>query len=338
MFKKKGISLSPSLYFVTALSYMALGLFSTLIIGLIIKTIGGQLEGTTFTGMSATLIQIGDVAMSLTGPAIGIAIAYALDAPPLILFSALVVGAFGYEFGPAGSYVATILAVEVSKLVSKSTKLDILVTPFTTIAVGYLTATYIGKYVGLFMTQLGGWIEWGTEQQPLFMGVVVATLMGLSLTAPISSAAIALMLGLNGIAAGAATVGCAAQMIGFAITSYRDNGVGGAIAQGIGTSMLQVGNIVKNPWILLPPTMAGAVLAPIAILLFELESVAAGAGMGTSGLVGPIVMLETMGFSWYTFLVVLGFLIIGPALLSYAVYVVLRRTGRIQPNDLKIDY
>lgn len=338
MFKKKGISLSPSLYFVTALSYMALGLFSTLIIGLIMKTIGGQLEGTTFTGMSATLIQIGDVAMSLTGPAIGIAIAYALEAPPLILFSALVVGAFGYEFGPAGSYVATILAVEVSKLVSKSTKLDILVTPFTTIAVGYLTATYIGKYVGLFMTQLGGWIEWGTEQQPLFMGVVVATLMGLALTAPISSAAIALMLGLNGIAAGAATVGCAAQMIGFAITSYRDNGIGGAIAQGIGTSMLQVGNIVKNPWILLPPTMAGAVLAPIAILLFELESVAAGAGMGTSGLVGPIVMLETMSFTWYTFLVVLGFLIIGPALLSYAVYVVLRRTGRIQPNDLKIDY
>ncbi|WP_214741421.1 MULTISPECIES: PTS sugar transporter subunit IIC [unclassified Exiguobacterium] len=338
MFKKKGISLSPSIYFVTALSYMALGLFSTLIIGLIMKTIGGQLDHTVLSGMSGTLIQIGEVAMSLTGPAIGIAIAYALEAPPLILFSALVVGAFGYEFGPAGSYVATILAVEVSKLVSKSTKLDILVTPFTTIAVGYFTATYIGKYVGLFMTQLGSWIEWGTEQQPLFMGVVVATLMGLALTAPISSAAIALMLGLDGIAAGAATVGCAAQMIGFAITSYRDNGVGGAIAQGIGTSMLQVGNIVKNPWILLPPTLAGAVLAPIATLLFELESVAAGAGMGTSGLVGPIVMLETMGFSWYTLMIVLGFLIIGPALLSYAVYEVLRRTGRIQPNDLKIDY
>ena len=338
MFKKKGISLSPSIYFVTALSYMALGLFSTLIIGLIMKTIGGQLDHTVLSGMSGTLIQIGEVAMSLTGPAIGIAIAYALEAPPLILFSALVVGAFGYEFGPAGSYVATILAVEVSKLVSKSTKLDILVTPFTTIAVGYFTATYIGKYVGLFMTQLGSWIEWGTEQQPLFMGVVVATLMGLALTAPISSAAIALMLGLDGIAAGAATVGCAAQMIGFAITSYRDNGIGGAIAQGIGTSMLQVGNIVKNPWILLPPTLAGAVLAPIATLLFELESVAAGAGMGTSGLVGPIVMLETMGFSWYTLMIVLGFLIIGPALLSYAVYEVLRRTGRIQPNDLKIDY
>lgn len=338
MFKKKGISLSPSVYFVTALSYMALGLFSTLIIGLIMKTIGGQLEGTALAGISATLVQIGDVAMSLTGPAIGIAIAYALEAPPLILFSALVVGTFGYEFGPAGSYVATLLAVEVSKLVSKSTKLDILVTPFTTIAVGFFTATYIGKYVGMFMTQLGSWIEWGTEQQPLFMGVVVATLMGLALTAPISSAAIALMLGLNGIAAGAATVGCAAQMIGFAITSYRDNGVGGAIAQGIGTSMLQVGNIVKNPWILLPPTLAGAVLAPIAILLFELESVAAGAGMGTSGLVGPIVMLETMGFSWYTFIIVLGFLVIGPALLSYAVYAVLRRAGRIQPNDMKIDY
>ena len=246
MFKKKGITLSPSLYFVTALSYMALGLFSTLIIGLIMKTAGGQLLETSLSGFGSTLIEIGDVAIGLTGPAIGIAIAYALQAPPLILFSALVVGAFGYEFGPAGSYVATLLAVEVSKLVSKSTKLDILVTPFTTIGVGYLAATYIGKYVGLFMTQLGTWIEWGTEQQPLFMGVVVATLMGLALTAPISSAAIALMLGLSGIAAGAATVGCAAQMVGFAITSYRDNGIGGAIAQGIGTSMLQVGNIVKD--------------------------------------------------------------------------------------------
>lgn len=338
MLKKKGISLSPSLYFVTALSYMALGLFSTLIIGLIIKTIGGQLGGTSFSGMSETLVQIGDIAIGLTGPAIGIAIAYALEAPPLILFSALVVGAFGYEFGPAGSYVATILAVEVSKLVSKSTKLDILVTPFTTIAVGYVSATYIGKYVGLFMTQLGTWIEWGTEQQPLFMGIVVATLMGLALTAPISSAAIALMLGLSGLAAGAATVGCAAQMVGFAITSYKDNGIGGSIAQGIGTSMLQVGNIVKNPWILLPPTLAGATLAPVAILLFELESVAAGAGMGTSGFVGPIVMLETMGFSWYTFIVVLGILFIGPALLSYAVYAVLSRTGRIRPNDMKIEY
>lgn len=338
MLKNKGITLSPSLYFVTALSYMALGLFSTLIIGLIIKTVGGQIGTTSFSNLGEVLIQIGDIAISLTGPAIGIAIAYALEAPPLILFSALVVGAFGYEFGPAGSYVATILAVETSKLVSKSTKLDILVTPFTTIAIGYLSATYIGKYVGLFMTQLGTWIEWGTEQQPLFMGVVVATLMGLALTAPISSAAISLMLGLSGIAAGAATVGCAAQMIGFAVTSYKDNGVGGAIAQGIGTSMLQVGNIVKNPWIILPPTLAGAVLAPIAILLFELESIAAGAGMGTSGFVGPIVMLETMGFSWYTFIIVIGFLFIGPALLSYAVYAVLKRTGRIRPNDMKIEY
>ncbi len=338
MLKKKGITLSPSLYFVTALSYMALGLFSTLIIGLIMKTIGAQLAEAALGNFGPTLIAIGDVAIGLTGPAIGIAIAYALQAPPLILFSALVVGTFGYEFGPAGSYVATLLAVEVAKLVSKSTKLDILVTPFTTIAVGYMSATYIGKYVGLFMTQLGTWIEWGTEQQPLFMGVVVATLMGLALTAPISSAAIALMLGLSGVAAGAATVGCAAQMIGFAVTSYRDNGIGGAIAQGIGTSMLQVGNVVKNPWILLPPTLAGAVLAPIAILLFELESVAAGAGMGTSGLVGPIVMLETMGFSWHTLIVVSGFLIVGPAILSYAVYQVLSRMDRIRPNDMKIEY
>lgn len=338
MLKKKGITLSPSLYFVTALSYMALGLFSTLIIGLIMKTIGGQLLDTRVVGLGETLTQIGDVAISLTGPAIGIAIAYALQAPPLILFSALVVGTFGYEFGPAGSYVATLLAVEVAKLVSKSTKLDILVTPFTTIAIGYLSATYIGKYVGLFMTQLGTWIEWGTEQQPLVMGVIVATLMGLALTAPISSAAIALMLGLSGIAAGAATVGCAAQMVGFAVTSYRDNGIGGAVAQGIGTSMLQVGNIVKNPWIILPPTIAGAVLAPIAILMFELESVAAGAGMGTSGLVGPIVMLETMGFSWHTVIVVFGFLIVGPAILSYAVYQVLTRMNRIRPNDMKIEY
>lgn len=338
MFKRKGVTLSPSLYFVTALSYMALGLFSTLIIGLIMKTVGGQLETTAFAPLGETFVTVGEIAISLTGPAIGIAIAYALQAPPLILFASLVVGALGYEFGPAGSYVATLLAVEIAKLVSKSTKLDILVTPFTTIAVGYVSATYIGKYVGLFMTTLGDWIEWGTTQQPLFMGVIVATLMGLALTAPISSAAIALMLGLSGIAAGAATVGCAAQMIGFAVTSYRDNGIGGAIAQGIGTSMLQVGNIVKNPWILLPPTFAGAVLAPFAILLFDLESVAAGAGMGTSGLVGPIVMLETMGFSWYTLLIVVGFLFLAPAVLSYAVYHVLTRMGRIRPHDMKIEY
>lgn len=337
MFKQKGISLSPKVYFITVLSYMALGLFSSLIMGLILRTIG---EGLVDRGMEAKfLIQLGDQAIALTGPAIGVAVAFALEAPPLILFAAVAVGAFGYEAGgPAGSYVATLLATEIGKLVSKTTRLDILLTPFITLFAGFFAGRYAGKWIGRGMTDLGELIRWGTEREPLFMGIFVATVMGLALTAPISSAALGIMLGLDGLAAGAATIGCAAQMIGFGVISYRDNGIGGVVAQGIGTSMLQVGNIIRNPWIILPPTFAGAVLAPFATVLLTLESNPEGSGMGTSGFVGPLMLLKTMGFETEYYLAVAVLCFIAPGIISYLVYRLLRRFGRIQDGDLKIEY
>ncbi|MGI1804308.1 PTS transporter subunit IIC [Exiguobacterium sp. TDN 0502] len=337
MFKQKGISLSPKVYFITVLSYMALGLFSSLIMGLILRTIG---EGLVDRGMEAGfLIQLGEQAIALTGPAIGVAVAFALEAPPLILFAAVAVGAFGYEAGgPAGSYVATLLATEIGKLVSKTTRLDILLTPFVTLFAGFFAGRYAGKWIGRGMTDLGELIRWGTEREPLFMGIFVATVMGLALTAPISSAALGIMLGLDGLAAGAATIGCAAQMIGFGVISYRDNGIGGVIAQGIGTSMLQVGNIIRNPWIILPPTLAGAILAPFATVLLTLESNPEGSGMGTSGFVGPLMLLKTMGFETEYYLAVAVLCFIAPGIISYLVYRLLRRFGRIQDGDLKIEY
>lgn len=337
MFKQKGISLSPKVYFITVLSYMALGLFSSLIMGLIIRTIG---EGLVDRGVEAKfLIQLGEQAIALTGPAIGVAVAFALEAPPLILFAAVAVGAFGYEAGgPAGSYIATLLATEVGKLVSKTTRLDILLTPFVTLLAGFVAGRYAGKWIGKGMTDLGELIHWGTEREPLFMGIFVATVMGLALTAPISSAALGIMLGLDGLAAGAATIGCAAQMIGFGVISYRDNGIGGVVAQGIGTSMLQVGNIIRNPWILLPPTVAGAILAPFATVLLMLESNPEGSGMGTSGFVGPLMLLKTMGFETEYYLAVAVLCFLAPGIISYFIYRILRRLGRIQDGDLKIEY
>ncbi|WP_214768762.1 MULTISPECIES: PTS sugar transporter subunit IIC [unclassified Exiguobacterium] len=337
MLKDKGISLSPRIYFITVLSYMALGLFSSLIMGLILKTIG---DGLVTRGVDASiLVTIGDQAIALTGPAIGVAVAFALEAPPLILFSAVVVGAFGYEAGgPAGSYIAALIATESGKLFSKTTRLDIIVTPLLTLVIGFLSGKYIGSWIGTLMTDLGEVIRWGTEREPLLMGIFVATVMGLALTAPISSAALGIMLGLDGLAAGAATIGCAAQMIGFGVISYRDNGIGGLIAQGVGTSMLQVGNIIRNPWTIIPPTLAGALLAPFATVLFSLESNPAGSGMGTSGLVGPLMVLKTMGFTTEYYLAVGILCFVAPAIISYLIYRVLYRYGRIKDGDLKIDY
>lgn len=328
---QKGIDLSLKTYFITAMSYMALGLFSSLIIGLIVRTLGEQLHIELF-------IELGQLAMNLHGPAIGIAVAYGLKAPPLVLFAAVLSGAVGVEVGgPAGAYIATVLATEIGKLVSKSTKVDIIITPFVTILVGYLAATYIGALIGQAMIYLGDLINWSVGQQPLIMGILVATLMGLALTAPISSAAIAIMLGLDGLAAGAATVGCAAQMIGFAVSSYRENGIGGFIAQGIGTSMLQIANIIKNPLILIPPTLAGILLAPLATVVWHMENVKEGAGMGTSGLVGQIFTFTTMGFSAPVLFKVIILHFIGPALISLAVSEFLRKKGWIKAGDMKLD-
>jgi uncharacterized protein len=332
--KKKGVSLSARVYFIDALSSMALGLFSSLIIGLIIKTVGEQLPA-GFGG--DFLIEMGTLAMGLMGPAIGVAVAYGLNAPPLVLFAAIVSGAAGATLGgPAGSFAAALISVEVGKLVSKETKIDIIVTPFITILAGYGTAVLIGPGINYLLKGLGSMIVWGTEQRPILMGIIVAVLMGLALTAPISSAAIALMLDLHGLAAGAATIGCAAQMVGFAVSSYRENKIGGFIAQGLGTSMLQVPNIIRNPMILLPPTIAGAVLAPLGTTLFVLENNAAGAGMGTAGLVGQIMTVTAMGFSSAILVKIVMLHFIGPAAISLILSEYMRKKGWIKHGDMLI--
>jgi uncharacterized protein len=329
--KRKGVSLSPKEYFITALSFMALGLFSTLIIGLILKTIGEQVGIDHF-------IKMGEVSMTLMGAGIGVAVAYGLKAPPLVLFAALFSGTFGATLGgPAGSFVATVIAVECGKLISKETKIDIIVTPFVTVAVGYVISLLIGPPIQTGLTGFGNMVMWATEQQPFVMGIVVAVLMGLALTAPISSAAIAMMLDLHGVAAGAATVGCCAQMIGFAVSSYRENGVGGLVAIGVGTSMLQVPNIIKNPLILIPPTVAGAILGPFSTMAFIMENNAAGAGMGTSGFVGQIMTISTMGFSSSTILLIISMHIIAPAIISLVLSEWMRKRGFIKQGDMKIE-
>lgn len=338
--QRKGVSLSPKEYFITALSYMALGLFSSLIIGLIIKTVGEQqIIIDLLPSIAPALVEMGDFAMSLMGGAIGVAIAYGLKAPPLVLFSALFAGAFGAELGgPAGSYVTTVLACEIGKIVYKETRVDILVTPLVTIFTAFIVGTFIGPSIQTFMVWFGDVINWSTMQQPLMMGILVSILMGWALTAPISSAAIAIMLGLDGLAAGAAAIGCAAQMMGFAAISYKDNGIGGFLAVGIGTSMLQVANIIKNPLIIIPPTIAGMLLAPIATVWLKLENNPAGAGMGTSGFVGQLMTFETMGFSMEIFWSIIFLHLLAPVVISLLIATWFRRKGWIKPGDLKIAY
>lgn len=309
---------------------MALGLFASLIIGLIIRTAGQQFN-------IEFLVSAGQVAMDMMGPAIGVAIAYGLKAPPLVMFASVAAGAFGAESGgPAGAYIAALLATEIGKLVSGSTKVDIIVTPLVTILTGFFAAEYLGVFIDQGLVVFGELVNWSVEQNPFWMGVLVAALMGMALTAPISSAAIAIMIGLEGLAAGAATVGCSAQMIGFAVSSYRENGMGGLIAQGIGTSMLQIANVIKNPMILIPPTLSGALLAPFATMLFQLQNNPEGAGMGTAGLVGQIFTFTTMGFSWE----ILGYVVflhfIGPAISCLVISEYLRKKKLIQFGDMKL--
>ncbi len=329
--EKKGVHLSWRTYFISGLSHMAIGLFASLIIGLIIKTVGEQFR-------IAFMEEAGSLAMSLVGPAIGAAVAYGLKAPRLVLFSALLSGAAGNELGgPAGSYIAAVISTEIGKLVSQETRLDIIVTPFVTIMTGFASAKLIGPWIDAAMNGLGEMIMWGTEQQPFLMGIIVATLVGLALTAPISSAALCIMLGLEGLAAGAATVGCAAQMVGFAVSSYRENGWSGLLAIGLGTSMLQVPNIIRNPLILIPPTVAGIVLAPVATIVFGMTNNPAGAGMGTSGLVGPIMTFTDMGFSSNVLIAVIFLHFIGPAVISFLLSEWMRKRGYIRFGDMKIE-
>jgi uncharacterized membrane protein len=336
---RKNIEFSVKRYFIEALSGMAQGLFASLIIGLIIKTLGTQtalLFGDNF--VSTLLVDIGVIAMSLMGAAIGVAVCYALKAPFLVICAGAVTGTMGAQLGgPAGSFVAAAIACEFGKAISKETKLDILLTPAVTLIVGMLVAKFVGPAVDALMKGLGVIIMNATELRPFFMGIIVAAVMGLVLTAPISSAALAIMLNLSGLAAGAATVGCCAQMIGFAVISYKDNGFGGFLSQGIGTSMLQVPNIVKNFWILLPPTLAGAVLGPVSTMIFKMTNNPSGAGMGTSGLVGQIGTLTDMGFTLRNLIVILVLHFVLPAVLSFIFYKILKKWGRIKDGDMVLD-
>ena len=333
--KRKDIVFSKKRYFVEVLSSMALGLFASLLIGLIIKTIGQQaivLFGENKT--SGFLIEIGTSSMGAMGYAIGGAVAYALKAPPLVLFSSIITGGFGAALGgPAGALMSAVLGAEFGKAVSKETKIDILVTPAVTIGVGCLSSILFGSLVMQLMTGIGAIIKSATTLHPFLMGIIVAVVVGLALTAPISSAALCIMLGLDGLAGGAATAGCSAQMIGFAVMSYKENKIGGLFAQGLGTSMLQVSNIIKNPWILLPPTLAAAITGPVSTMVFKMTNEDVGSGMGTSGLVGQIGTFTSMGFTLEVLFSILVVHFILPAILSVVFYKVLVGCKKIKFGD-----
>ncbi len=337
--KKKNIEFSSKRYLQDALSSMALGLFASLLIGLIIKIIGEQsINIFGETKFSVFFIETGKGAMKLMGPAIGVAVAWGLKSPPLVLFASLFTGNIGASCGgPAGAFIASAVAAEFGKAISKETKVDIIITPIITIIIGALVGTIVGPFIGELMGGLGNLIMRATEWQPFFFGIFIAIVVGLALTAPISSAALCMMLGLSGLAAGAATIGCSAQMIGFATMSYKENGFGGFVAQGLGTSMLQISNIIKNPWILLPPTLSAAILGPIGTVILKMENNSIGAGMGTSGLVGQIGTFSTMGFSKIIAIKVFLIHILLPALLSVVIYKFLKKTGRIKEGDCKLN-
>ncbi len=317
-------------YLVDTLNAMGIGLFASLIIGLVLKNIGNWLQ-------LPILVETGTLAQKMTGVAITVAIAYRLKAPLLVLVSSAIVGYIANKTGGViGSLVVGIIAIEAGKLVSGKTTLDILVTPAVTLIIGMLTASFLGEHIQFITNQIGEFIELSTELQPFIMSVVLAVLMGMLLTLPISSAAIAISLSLSGEAAGAATIGCAAQMIGFAVMSFRDNNIGGVISQGLGTSMLQIPNIVKNPKIWIPPIITSAILSPIAILLFHLKNVPTGAGMGTSGLVGQIGTIQAMGETEGVLYLILIFHFIAPALLTYLIYLFFLKMDWIKQGDLKL--
>lgn len=330
-------------YVVDALSYMAMGLFSSLIIGLIIKQIS-LIQGFEFLAPIATIAQLDLV----VGGAIGLAIALGLKRAPLVTISAVAVGALGYTLGgpagdvggnPIGAYLATIVAIEVGSLVSKRTPIDIILTPLVTVVVGGIVAQYCCVPIGEWVMSLGDIINRATELNPFAMGVVVAVSVGCILTLPISSAALCISIGISGLAAGAATAGCCAQMVGFAVISFKENGFGGLISQGLGTSMLQIGNIARKPIVWLAPTLASAILGPISTCILGMTNNAAGAGMGTSGLVGPIGCWATMSPTTdHTLLLaeIVGMYFIAPAVLSLIIHLAMKRAGWVKEGDLKL--
>ena len=328
-------------YGIDAMGAMAQGLFASLLIGTIIKTLGQQLGVDFLTSIG------GDYASVMAGPAMACAIGYALHADPLVLFSLITVGfsanKLGGVGGPLSVYFIAIIAAELGQLVSKKTKVDIIVTPAVTIIAGVGLSMLIAPAIGAAASAVGDVIKWATNQQPFLMGILVSVVVGIALTLPISSAAICAALSLTGLAGGAAVAGCCAQMVGFAVMSYKENGVGGLVSQGLGTSMLQMPNIIRNPRIFLPPIIASAITGPIATCLFHLEmnGPAVSSGMGTCGLVGQIGVITGWSETGYAAgaldwigLVLICFLL--PAVLSWAFCQLFRKIGWIHEGDLKL--
>ena len=342
---KKNIIFSAKRYFIDAMSAMANGLFASLLVGTILSTLGTQFN-------IQILADIGSFAKGVAGPAMAASIAYALSSPPLVLFSMLAVGAMANSLGGAGGplavFFAAILASEIGKLVSKETKIDILVTPLVTIGVGALFSFTLAPAIGTAASSFGKLIMWATELHPFFMGILVSVIVGMVLTLPISSAAICAALGLTGLAGGAAVAGCSAQMIGFAIMSYKENKASGLVSQGLGTSMLQMGNIVKNPLIWIPPTLAAAITGPISTCIFKMQmnGEAIASGMGTCGFVGQIGVysgwvkdIASGAKASVTTFDIVGLILICfilPAVLSTVFCLIMKKMGLIKENDLKL--
>ena len=343
--KRKNIEISAKRYGIDALGAMAHGLFCSLLIGTIFKTLGTQLGVQMLT-------DIGTYASAVSGPAMAVAIGYALKADPMVLYSLAAVGwaanAEGGAGGPLAVLVIAIIAAECGKLVSKETKVDILVTPIVTILVGVGVASLVAAPIGAGASAVGEFVKWATEMQPFLMGMIVSAVIGIALTLPISSAAICHAITLTGLAGGAAVAGCCAQMVGFAVMSFKENRWGGLVAQGVGTSMLQMPNIVKNPRIWIPPTLASMITGPLATCVFQLEmnGAAVNSGMGTCGFCGQIGVITgwlndvTAGtkaavtaMDWIG-LVLICFVL--PAILSWFFCWVLRKWGWIKENDLKL--
>lgn len=333
--KRKGISLSPKVYFIDALGSMAFGLFATLLVGTILNTIGKSFD---IKFLSET---IWPLAQEATGPAIAVSIAYAINADRLILFSSTIVGLAANKLGgPMGVFIATLISVEIAKLISKETKIDIVLTPVVTVLVGVMIANLVGPFIQTLMTKIGIIIMDATKQKPFIMGIIVSVIVGIVLTLPISSAALCMTISLSGLAAGAATIGCCCQMIGFAVISFKENKTQGLIAQGLGTSMLQMPNIMRNPKILIPPTLASAILGPFSTIIFKLENSPIGAGMGTCGLVGQISTFTAMSsvpfFKLLSTIIIMH--IILPAIVSLIIYYFVKKIGWIKDGDMKLDF
>lgn len=342
---KKDIVFSAKRYGIDALGAMAQGLFASLLIGTILKTLGQQLG-------VAILVDIGTFAQAVTGPAMAVSIGYALKCPPLVLFSLIAVGGAANQLGGAGGplavFVVTIFAAEFGKLVSKETKVDIIVTPSVTICVGVLLSMWWAPSIGAAASEVGNAIKWATELQPFFMGILVSVIVGIALTLPISSAAICAALGLTGLAGGAAVAGCCAQMVGFAVMSFKENRWGGLVSQGIGTSMLQMGNIIKNPRIWIAPIVTSAITGPMATCLFKLQmnGTPVSSGMGTCGFVGQIGVYSgwvadiangtktaITGFDWAG-LILISFIL--PAVICPLINMFLKKIGWVKDGDMKL--